>query len=69
MRPSFYRIEVLLSNGDCKNTYAFKYGDAKRYIADTGHMQEIGAASAKLYDVYKINGVNYQIVREIIHFQ
>ncbi len=69
MNPSFYRIEILLSDGSYESTYAFTYDDAKRYITDIEHMQELGATSAKLYVIYKINGVNYQIVRGLVHFQ
>ena len=69
MNPSLYRIEVLFSNGVCENTYAFKFDDAERYITDKEHMQKVGAVLAKLYAIYVINGLKYQVVREIIHFQ
>lgn len=68
MNPSLYKIEVLFPDGACKNTYAFNLDDADRYISDTRHFKEIGAASAKLSVVYVHKGIKYQVLRKTVRF-
>lgn len=68
MNPSLYKIEVLFPDGVRKNTYAFNLNDADRYISDTRHFKEIGAASAKLSVVYVHRGIKYQVLRKTVRF-
>lgn len=68
MNPSLYKIEVLFPDGARKNTFAFNLDDADRYISDTRHFKEIGAASAKLSVVYVHRGIKYQVLRKTVRF-
>lgn len=68
MNPSLYKIEVLFPDGVRKNTFAFNLDDADRYISDTRHFKEIGAASAKLSVVYVHRGIKYQVLRKTVRF-